>query len=191
MYFTSFAYIIFLPSAYLAFYFCRDRYRWLVLLGASAIFYGALKVPYLLAVLALVTAATYFFGIGIGQCRKEGTRKILLWGGICVNLLILAVMKYLPFPAQGAHVLPRSALPAGGLVVTFLASGIWHGASWGFVVWGLLHGLYLTCSAYYRSVQKKIHKAFGVEKAWLVSVWQTLVTFHWSASPGYSLGLIR
>lgn len=28
------------------------------------------------------------------------------------------------------------------LMVTFLASGLWHGASWGFVVWGGLHGLY-------------------------------------------------
>ena len=28
-----------------------------------------------------------------------------------------------------------------GLLITFLASGLWHGASWTFVVWGLLHGL--------------------------------------------------
>lgn len=27
------------------------------------------------------------------------------------------------------------------LLVTFLVSGIWHGASWTFVIWGLLHGL--------------------------------------------------
>ena len=29
----------------------------------------------------------------------------------------------------------------GNLVVTFLASGLWHGANWTFVVWGGLHGL--------------------------------------------------
>ena len=28
------------------------------------------------------------------------------------------------------------------LLVTFLVSGIWHGASWSFVIWGLLHGVY-------------------------------------------------
>jgi D-alanyl-lipoteichoic acid acyltransferase DltB (MBOAT superfamily) len=28
------------------------------------------------------------------------------------------------------------------VVVTFTLSGLWHGAGWGFVVWGLLHGLY-------------------------------------------------
>jgi alginate O-acetyltransferase complex protein AlgI len=28
-------------------------------------------------------------------------------------------------------------------MVTFLASGLWHGAAWSFVVWGALHGLLL------------------------------------------------
>lgn len=29
------------------------------------------------------------------------------------------------------------------MMVTMVVSGIWHGASWTFVVWGLLHGLYM------------------------------------------------
>jgi alginate O-acetyltransferase complex protein AlgI len=29
------------------------------------------------------------------------------------------------------------------LMVTMLLGGLWHGAAWTFVVWGLLHGLYL------------------------------------------------
>jgi len=28
-----------------------------------------------------------------------------------------------------------------GLLIVFLASGLWHGPAWGFVIWGLLHGL--------------------------------------------------
>ena len=28
------------------------------------------------------------------------------------------------------------------IVVTFLVSGIWHGASWTFIIWGLLHGIF-------------------------------------------------
>lgn len=27
------------------------------------------------------------------------------------------------------------------LIVTFLVSGLWHGANWTFVVWGELHGV--------------------------------------------------
>jgi len=30
------------------------------------------------------------------------------------------------------------------LIVTFLLGGLWHGANWRFVVWGALHGLYLS-----------------------------------------------
>lgn len=29
------------------------------------------------------------------------------------------------------------------IMVTFLVSGLWHGASWNFVIWGGLHGIYL------------------------------------------------
>src|SRR4030095_1418758 len=29
------------------------------------------------------------------------------------------------------------------LMITFLASGIWHGASWNYVLWGAYHGLLL------------------------------------------------
>ena len=29
------------------------------------------------------------------------------------------------------------------LVLTFMVSGIWHGANWTFIVWGLLHGIFL------------------------------------------------
>ena len=32
------------------------------------------------------------------------------------------------------------------LAITFLLSGLWHGANWTFVVWGLVHGLYLMVS---------------------------------------------
>jgi len=32
---------------------------------------------------------------------------------------------------------------AFGLIVVFLVSGLWHGASWNFVVWGALHGVFM------------------------------------------------
>ena len=32
------------------------------------------------------------------------------------------------------------------LMITMLLGGIWHGAGWGFAIWGLLHGLYLACN---------------------------------------------
>ncbi len=67
---------------------------------------------------------------------------------------------------------------ATALVVAFLVSGIWHGASWGFVIWGGLHGLYMGCSVFYRPYQKKLHKALAVEKTRFLKGWQIFVTFN-------------
>ncbi len=66
---------------------------------------------------------------------------------------------------------------AAALLVTFLVSGVWHGARWGFVIWGLLHGVYLVGSFFYRPLQKRWHKALGLEKSGIVRLWQRLVTF--------------
>jgi alginate O-acetyltransferase complex protein AlgI len=37
-------------------------------------------------------------------------------------------------------------------ILTMLVSGLWHGAGYGFVVWGLLHGLYLTINHGWRVI---------------------------------------
>lgn len=67
---------------------------------------------------------------------------------------------------------------AFSLIITFTMSGIWHGASWGFVVWGVLHGVYLVSSTYYRPYQKRLHRWLGVEKSPLLKWWQVFVTFN-------------
>jgi alginate O-acetyltransferase complex protein AlgI len=41
------------------------------------------------------------------------------------------------------------------LMLTMLLGGLWHGASWNFVIWGALHGLYLV-------VQRLISKKWGI-----------------------------
>jgi D-alanyl-lipoteichoic acid acyltransferase DltB (MBOAT superfamily) len=64
------------------------------------------------------------------------------------------------------------------LMVTFLVSGVWHGASWGFVVWGLLHGCYLSASVFWKPYQKRIHKIINFKKNQLLKVWQVVVTFN-------------
>ena len=37
------------------------------------------------------------------------------------------------------------------LLIVFLATGIWHGAAWGFVVWGLWHGLFMLIERFLRN----------------------------------------
>ncbi len=44
------------------------------------------------------------------------------------------------------------------LIITMLLGGLWHGASWTFVVWGALHGLALCAHKLYAgSIGKRIH----------------------------------
>lgn len=45
------------------------------------------------------------------------------------------------------------------LIVTFFVSGLWHGAAWTFVIWGLLHGLMLSLEVVTKKRRKKIRKA--------------------------------
>lgn len=376
--FNSLKYFLFLPVVYLVFYFVGERARWCVLLAASLLFYAALNVPYLLVVLVLVAMTTYAFGIWLDDAESAKAKRALLWGGIATNVLILVVMKYLPFLSENlkalstiltpdAQIQPIKAFVAIGvsyyvfqaisylfdiyleiekperhfgyfalylsffpkllqgpieragdlipqlktkyefnydnmrfgmllftwglfkkvviadrlglyvdavykdvhaftglplllatyayafqiymdfsgytdmalgsarlfninltqnfnspylatsvadfwrrwhitfsrwildyifkpiqmklrdwksvgtaiaMIVTFFISGIWHGASWCFIVWGLLHGVYLGTSALYRPLQRKMHKKLGLEKTLLLKIWQIFITFH-------------
>ncbi len=78
--FNSLKYFLFLPIVYLIFCFAGERARWFVLLAASLMFYAALKVPYLLAVLLLVAMAAYCFGIWLN--KPDPQRKSELYFGV-------------------------------------------------------------------------------------------------------------
>ena len=41
------------------------------------------------------------------------------------------------------------------LMVVFLISGLWHGASWTYVIWGALHGLYMVTERNIKLIQQK------------------------------------
>jgi alginate O-acetyltransferase complex protein AlgI len=369
--FNSISYLLFLPTVYLIFHYSPDRWRWIVLLAGSYGFYAALKAPYLLAVLLMVTGVSYACGLRIAAHKI--TRKRWLWIGSFTCVAILALLKYLPFLGsqvnsifglkstfsatiisigvsyftfqaisylaniyleieepehhfghfalymaffpkllQGPIERPGDLLPqlkkpyhfdydsmrsgiilftwglfkkvvvadrlalyadqvynnvhgytglsliigtyafafqiyfdfsgytdmargtgrmfgvnltenfnspylatsiadfwrrwhisfsrwildyifkplqmgwrnwglAGttlALIVTFLVSGLWHGVRWGFVIWGLLHGLYLATSTYYRPYQKRMYKWLGAENKKWVKWWQIFITFN-------------
>lgn len=56
------------------------------------------------------------------------------------------------------------------ILVTFLVSGIWHGANWTFIVWGVMHGVF-----------QIVEKALGWQKYegknWSVKIIRMLATF--------------
>ena len=71
------------------------------------------------------------------------------------------------------------------LFITFFVSGIWHGASWNFIGWGVLHGLYVLFGLWSRNIRSKLIRLIGLDK-WprfhkgiQVSVTCILVCFAW------------
>lgn len=50
------------------------------------------------------------------------------------------------------------------LMITFLVSGLWHGASWNYVIWGGLNGLYQVISGITKPVRKKVNELLKVKE---------------------------
>lgn len=64
------------------------------------------------------------------------------------------------------------------LMVTFLVSGLWHGADWKYVVWGGIHGVYQIIGRMTKKVKMKIYKLCGVNtENFSFGLMQTAVTF--------------
>lgn len=71
---------------------------------------------------------------------------------------------YLYFPLGGSRQgLARTCL---NLLIVMLIAGIWHGAAWGFVVWGALHGLFL--------IVHRLTDALSRQWTPLKQFWQTI-----------------
>jgi D-alanyl-lipoteichoic acid acyltransferase DltB (MBOAT superfamily) len=48
------------------------------------------------------------------------------------------------------------------LFITFLVSGLWHGANWTFVIWGALNGFYIVFSVWTKKLREKILNLFRI-----------------------------
>ena len=83
---------------------------------------------------------------------------------------------YLYIPLGGNRVaIPRWYL---NVLIVFLVCGLWHGASWTFVVWGGIHGFYLIVSRMTQPLRERIWFRTGVDR-WpnLKKAFRVLVTF--------------
>jgi len=47
------------------------------------------------------------------------------------------------------------------LIITMLLGGLWHGAGWTFVIWGALHGIYLSINHWWKLHGKTLPKSVG------------------------------
>jgi D-alanyl-lipoteichoic acid acyltransferase DltB (MBOAT superfamily) len=88
------------------------------------------------------------------------------------------IFDYIFNPLQFALRDLRTTGTAIALIVTFAISGIWHGVGWTFLVWGLIHGLYMSFSILTRSVRKRWHNRLWRDRPRLGQGWQVFATMH-------------
>lgn len=93
MLFNSLQYAIFLPLFFFIYWFIQDRYRNLLILIASYIFYMCWDMKYGFLILGISLVA-YCTARIIGKYEKK---KFILTCGICIILCILAYFKYFNF----------------------------------------------------------------------------------------------
>jgi D-alanyl-lipoteichoic acid acyltransferase DltB (MBOAT superfamily) len=64
------------------------------------------------------------------------------------------------------------------LFITFLVSGLWHGAEWTFVIWGAIHGAYMVIAIVTAKFRENVNRMIGITKSpGLYKFLQVLVTF--------------
>ena len=93
--FSSLLFIfVFLALNLVAYSAVGKKWRNLVLLGFSLVFYGWAGPQYLL-LLAADTLVAWGFGLGLGKAQEKGTRKALLAISVCLLVGALFAFKYL------------------------------------------------------------------------------------------------
>ena len=83
---------------------------------------------------------------------------------------------YLYIPLGGNRVaVPRWYF---NLLVVFLLSGLWHGASWTFVLWGAMHWFYIVFASLTKKIRHSLATITGIAKhSWLNNALQMIATF--------------
>jgi D-alanyl-lipoteichoic acid acyltransferase DltB (MBOAT superfamily) len=64
------------------------------------------------------------------------------------------------------------------LFVTFLICGLWHGAGWNFILWGALHGFYMSVGVLLQKPKIYIYKKLRIQNTLFLKIVQGVVTFH-------------
>lgn len=83
---------------------------------------------------------------------------------------------YLYFPLGGNRVSQLKRYR--NIMIVFLVSGLWHGSSWNFVIWGALHGVYQIIEITSKIFKNKIFDILNIRKQGRVyKCYKVLITF--------------
>ena len=101
---------------------------------------------------------------------------------------------FLPLNMKFRRRKPRALWSVVSILITFLVSGVWHGANWTFIVWGLLHGVYQSIEVLSEKLRARAAEALRINRSTfahrLAQIAGTffLVSFAWIFFKASSLG---
>ena len=72
------------------------------------------------------------------------------------------------------------------ILIVFLLSGFWHGASWNFVVWGMIHGIYMTAALVMTRIRKGKRKLLPPVAGWVVTLLLVNVAWVFFRAPSFA-----
>ncbi|MBI5729847.1 MAG: MBOAT family protein [Ignavibacteriales bacterium] len=68
-----------------------------------------------------------------------------------------------------------------GLIVTFFICGLWHGAGWNFILWGLYFGVLMSIALFLQKPKAKLYNALRINNTKFLRFFQIIITFHFIA----------
>lgn len=108
MLFNSFEFLIFFPIVTIAYYLSPHRFRWILLLLASCVFY-MFFVPIYILILLITILIDYFAAIYISKATSERRRKTCLVLSILSTCIVLIIFKYFNFFNDNIRLLAEAA----------------------------------------------------------------------------------
>ncbi|MFI2743194.1 MBOAT family O-acyltransferase [Zhouia sp. PK063] len=93
---------------------------------------------------------------------------IIIIFAICGSLLLLAYK----YPKVEHHINTNI-----NILLTMLIGGLWHGASWKFVIWGGLNGLGVMTYKYWRKISPYEKATHTLAVVWKIAITFTFITF--------------
>lgn len=101
-----------------------------------------------------------------------GLALVLLTGWIWLPVIFLSVFALFAVLTRLFPTLNNLITTNLNLMITMLIGGLWHGASWMFVIWGGLNGLGLIVYKFWKPISP-----WGKSKSWIARAWAIALTF--------------
>ena len=102
---------------------------------------------------------------------------MLAFGNTWVYILVPSVVALMILLANLSVAVKKHINTNINLMLTMLIGGLWHGASWKFVIWGGLNGLGILVYKYWRKISPYENANHLVAHAWKIFITLVFITF--------------